>query len=146
MKTIVITLMVCLYGMQSFAQNPDSAQFYFQKGKADFDGRLYLSASKNFDKAIHYNADFTEAFIQNGKAHLEMSKVYEASQNFTRAYELQPGNAEVIKELAHLYFNSRQYNKAMELVAKCINCENSDLLLGMGYYHMEDYAKAAEHL
>ena len=108
----------------------------------EFGVRHYAVGGKYFDKAIQLKPDFTDAYVANGKANIEMSRIYEANQNFTKAYELQPSNNEVIKELANLYFNNRQYQKAIELAQKCAACENADRILGMSYYASEDYGKA----
>lgn len=146
MKTYILSVSLCFYSVCLLAQGVDSSQFYFNEGVAKNDAKLYAMASKNYEKAILHNPNFVDAYIKNGKVNLEMSRVYEANQNFEKAYQLQPDNGEVIKELTNLYFNNRQYQKAIELVQKCAGCENSDQILGMGFYHLEDYGKAMDHL
>lgn len=146
MKTIILSLFFCFVTHFLTAQNADSSQFYFKEGLAKNESRLFAMASKNFEKAIFHNPNFIDAYIKNGQANLEMSRVYEANQNFEKAYQLQPENNEVIKQLTQLYFNNRQYQKAIDLVQKCVGCENSDQIKGTGYYHLEDYGKAQEYL
>lgn len=146
MKILILTTFLYFTGSLIFAQNSDSAQYFFQKGLDESKARHYAIAAKNFDKAIHLNPNFTEAYIANGKVNLEMSRIYQANQNFTKAYELQPDNNEVIKQLTTLYFNNRQYQKAIDLVQKCNNCADADRILGMSYYHTEDYGKAVNFL
>ena len=146
MKTSILSLFFCVITHFLSAQNSDSSQYYFNEGVASNNSRLYAMASKNFEKAIFHNPNFVDAYIKNGQVNLEMSRVYEASQNFEKAYQLQPENNEVIKELTQLYFNNRQYQKAIDLVEKRIGCENSDEIKGIGYYHLEDYGKAREYL
>ncbi len=125
-----------------FLKHIDSAQFYFNKGIEEKEARLFAVAAKNFDKAIQFNQNYPEAYIENGKANLEMRKVDIAMSNYTKAYQLQPGNNEVAKELSTLYFNNRQFQKAIDLLQKCTNCPDADRVLGMSYYNLEDYAKA----
>ncbi|MEO6136803.1 MAG: hypothetical protein ABIP35_16735, partial [Ginsengibacter sp.] len=115
MKTIILSLFFCFVTHFLIAQNADSSQFYFKEGLAKNESRLYAMASKNFEKAIFHNPNFIDAYIKNGQANLEMSRVYEANQNFEKAYQLQPENNEVIKQLTQLYFNNRQYQKAIDL-------------------------------
>ncbi len=146
MKNLVLTAFLCLISSLLFAQNTDSSQYFYKKGIEESTARHFAVAGKIFDKAIQLNPNFTEAYIANGKANLEMSRIYEANQNFTKAYQLQPANNEVIKELASLYFNNHQFQKAIELVQKCSDCENADRMLGMSYYHTEDYGKAVSFL
>ncbi|MEO5649552.1 MAG: tetratricopeptide repeat protein [Ginsengibacter sp.] len=146
MKNLLCTVWVCFISQALWAQHPDSAQYYFKKGLMESDAHHFAVAGKSFDKAIQFNPDFTEAYVANGKANLEMSRVYEATQNFTKAYQLQPSNNEVIKKLATLYFNNRQYQKAIDLVQKCKDCPDADRILGMSYYNTEDYGKALTFL
>jgi tetratricopeptide (TPR) repeat protein len=108
--------------------------------------KLYAIAANNFDKAIHFNSNFKEAYIENGKADLAMRSIGKAYQNFSKAYELDPQNNEVINQLATLSFNNRQFQKAIELAQKCVNCENSSRILGMSFYNLEDYGKAEKYL
>ena len=49
-----------------------------------------------------------------------MRKVDAAMGNFTKAYQLQPNNNEVSDELSTLYFNNRQFQKAIDLTQKCV--------------------------
>ncbi len=146
MKTLALTAFLCFLTLFLFSQNSDSAQFYFKLGTKEFEARHYAVAAKNFDKAIQFDPNFSEAYLANGKVNIEMSRMYEASQSLEKAYQLQPSNNEVIKELSTLYFNNRQFKKAIELVQKCNNCSDADRILGMCYYHTEDYGKSVSFL
>ncbi|MEP6952202.1 MAG: tetratricopeptide repeat protein [Ginsengibacter sp.] len=146
MKNLILTTFLCLSACFVFSQNTDSAQFYFKKGTEAKDARLFAVAGKNFDRAIQLDKNYTEAYIENGKVNLEMRKVDAALGNFTKAYQLQPNNNDVVKELSSLYFNNRQFQKAIDLVQKCSNCPDADRIMGMSYYELEDYAKAVNFL
>lgn len=146
MKSLCITIFACLITSVSFCQSADSAQYYYKKGMDENTARLYSLGSKDLDKAIQFNPQFTDAYLANGRANLEMRRIAQASQNFTKAYELAPDNVEVIKELSSLYFNNRQFQKAIELAKKCSSCDNADRILGMSYYNQEDYGNAEKYL
>lgn len=146
MKSLFITISACLFTSVSFCQNADSAQYYYNKGIEENSARLFSIASKDLDKAIQFKPDFTDAYLANGRANLEMHRIAQASENFTKAYGLAPDNVEVIKELSSLYFNNRQFQKAIELAKKCSSCDNADRILGMSYYNQEDYANAEKYL
>ena len=146
MKNISIITILYLFSSPVFAQNADSAAYYFKKGMEEKEGRRFAVAEKNFSKSIQFKQDNVEAYIENGKVNLEMRKIYDAQQNFEKAYQLQPSNPEVIKQMADLYYNNHQFQKAMEFVQKCTTCENVDRILGMGYYQTEDYGKAQTYL
>src|SRR6185312_15605704 len=146
MKRFLIVTFISFIALASFSQNKDSAQFYFKKGVEANNAKLYAVAAKHFDKAIHFNPDFTEAYIANGKVNLSMRIIGKAQENFSKAYELDPKNNEVISQLATLSFNNRQFQKAIELAQKCVNCENTSRILGMSFYNLEDYGKAEKYL
>ncbi len=146
MKKLFFYLFVCLLYSSTFAQNADSAHFYYNKGVQENEGRLYAIASKDFNRAIHFDPNFTDAYIANGKANQAMRRITEAQENFNKAYELNPKNIEVISQLMNLSFNNRQFQKAIDLAQKCLNCVDAPRVLGMSYYNLEDYGKAEKYL
>ena len=146
MKSLAFILPAIFIGSFSFCQNKDSAQFYFNKGIQANSAKLYAIASNNFDKAVYFNPNFTEAYIENAKTDLAMRMLAKGMENFLRANELDPKNNEVNNELATLFFNNHQFQKAIEFAEKCINCNNTPRILGMGYYNLEDYGKAEKYL
>jgi tetratricopeptide (TPR) repeat protein len=145
MKNLFITLIALFTCSQIFSQS-DSAKFYFKKGTDEQTAKRWLVASKQFDKAIQFDAKYTEAYIENGKVNLQMRRVSAAQTNFEKAYELQPENQIAISELATLYINNKQYQKAAELAQKCKNCPDVERIIAMSNYKMEDYSKAISGL
>ena len=141
MKSLFTTIL-CLSVCCLFSQNSDSAHFYFNKGLEGKDARLFAIAGKNFDKAIQFNQNYTEAYIENGKVNLEMRKIDAAMGNFVKAYQLKPDNNEIARELSNLYFNNRQFQKAIDFSQKCGSSPGVERVMGMSYYNLEDYGKA----
>lgn len=146
MKNLLLTTSLYFISSAVFSQNADSASYYFKKGMEEKAARRFAVAEKNFNKSIEFRQDYVEAYIENGKVNLEMRKIYDAQKNFTKAYELQPSNPEVVKQMADLYFNNRQFQKAIEFAQKCSTCQDVDRILGMCYYQTEDYGKAQAYL
>ena len=142
-KYILPVILILFLGQNVLAQ--DSAAILLKSGQEKFSGRLYNAASKDFEKAIQLNPAFAEAYIANGKVNMEMNRLYQAGEAFTKAYELQPGNKDVIKALMMLNYNARQNKKAIEFAGKC-DCEESDRVIGMSHYRMEDYGNAEKYL
>ncbi|MEO8413505.1 MAG: tetratricopeptide repeat protein [Ginsengibacter sp.] len=142
MKTLILVVSLCLSACFIFSQNIDSARFYYKKGIEEKNARRFAVAENNFDKAIAFDENFTEAYLENGNVDLEMHRMDPAMRNFAKAYQLQPGNNEVIKQLSTLYFNNRQFQNAIDLVQKCSDCSEADRIMGMSYYNLEDYGKA----
>ena len=146
MKNLLI--LVALSGsLQTFANNfTDSSQYYYSRGVEEQTAKRYLTASQQFEKAIGFNNSFADAYLQNGYVNLEMRKTDQAKLYFTKAYELQPANSASIKELANLYYDYRQWDKAIEFAQKCSDCANSDRIIGMSQYEKEDYGQAEKYL
>lgn len=141
-----LTIIAIFFAVQSFAQATDSATFYYQKGAEEKNAKLYLAASKDFDKAIGFNAKYTAAYIDNGLVNIEMRKTDAAITNFTKANELEPENKVVINALMNLYFNYRQYAKAVTYAQKCTSCANAEKVIAISYFQLEDYGKAEKAL
>lgn len=146
MKIILSSLLVCFLAISSFAQNTDSASYYYNKAKNEIDAKHYAVASRLLDKATKQNPTMIDAFLLNGKISMEMSRVYEAGQYFNKAYELQPSNSIVIEQLMLFNFNNGQSKKAIALAQQCSNCSQVEKVLGMSYYKSEEYGKAEKYL
>lgn len=140
----IFALLLCSTSV--FAKTLDSSAHYFQKGIEEKTAKRFLVAAGYFDKAIHFNSNYTEAYIENGFVNKEMRRTDAAMQNFTKAYELDPGNDVVLKELAELYYSYRQYQKAVDFAQKCKGCDNKDRIIAMSYFGMEDYGRAEKAL
>lgn len=131
----------------SFAVNStDSAQFYFNKGMEEKAAKHYLQASAYFEKAITFDKTYTNAYIQNGHVNNYLRKSDKVKTNFLKAYELQPSNMEVLKELSNVFFDFRQWDKAIEFAKKCPSCENSTRILGISNFKKENYVDAERFL
>lgn len=146
MKIPAIITILCLQSWLLFSQNSDSAKFYFDQGMQAEKSRLFAVAAKSFEKAILFNKNYSEAYIENGNVNLEMRKVDAALVNFLKADQLQPGSNEITRQLATLYFNNRQFQKAIDFSEKCKGCPDADRIIGVSYYNLEDYGKARNFL
>jgi tetratricopeptide (TPR) repeat protein len=146
MKKLLTIILSFTVAGSVVAQTTDSAQFYFQKGLEEKKTRRWLVASDNFTKAIAFNAGFVDAYIEDGYANIEMRKTDAAKSDFAKAFELDPQNEAVVKELANIYFNYRQYQNALDMAQKCKTCANKDKIIALCYFNMEDYGKAEKLL
>jgi len=108
--------------------------------------RRFQQASQNFDKSLKHDPKNVKAYLENGYAQLEMRRTNEAISNFEKVYQLDPGNKTAVKELMELYYSYHQYDKAIDLAQKCTDCKSSQRILGLAYYHTEDYSSAEKFL
>lgn len=146
MKMIFSAMLASCMAISSFAQNADSANYYFNKAKNEIGAKHLAVASKMLDRAATENPSMFDAFLLNGKISMEMSRVYEAGQYFNKAYNLQPSNSTIIEQLMLFNFNNGQSQKAISLAQQCTNCSEVEKVLGMSYYQAEDYGKAEKYL
>ena len=140
----IFSLIIC-YTIEA-APLADSAKIYFEKGMVEKTAKKYHLATLNFDKAIKFNPAYFDAYVENAFANTEMRRTDVAKAHFTKAHELQPSNTIVIKELATLYYNYRQWDKAIEFVSKCNTCDNKDRIIGMANFEKENYMEAEKYL
>jgi tetratricopeptide (TPR) repeat protein len=144
-KFILITASLFV-GSFAYSMPVDSSLIYHEKGVVEMAARRFSVAAAFFDKAVQLNPRMTDAWLRNGYANLEMRKTDVARGHFTRVNELDPSNQAATKELASLYYDYRQFAKAIEFSKKCTSCENSAKIIAMSSYHLEDYAAAVKGL
>ncbi len=124
------------------AQNLDSAQFYFQKGMVEKNAKRFLTASQYFDKSISFDASNTEVLLEDAFTYKEMRKIDQARALFLKVYQINPTDKIVVNELMKIYFNYKQYAKALDFAKKCNDCQNVYKISGISYYQQEDYPAA----
>lgn len=141
MKRIAIGLL-SLFPTQLLSAQTDSADFYYRKGMEEKSLQHSLLASRNFDKAIGFDNRHLDAYLANGFTQLDMRKTDAAIRYFSKVLELNPANQSAQAALMELFFNYRQFDKAIKLAQGCRACPGADRILGMSYYHQEDYGNA----
>lgn len=147
MKNILLILSIFFaHNVYASALVEDSSIFYFEKGMVEKNASRFLPASLSFEKAISFNQSYTEAYIENALVYKEMRKLDLAKANFLKAYNLQPSNLKVINELTKMYFDYRQWEKAIEFANKCVGCESSARIVGLCNYELENYMAAEKAL
>jgi len=141
-----------LVSMAAFAktedsQNPasdhkDSAMLFFQQGVSENSLKHYAVASNYFDSAIAINPMYKDAYKQKALVNIQMRRTDIAKATLIKAYELDTTDVVVINQLAQLYFDYRQFKKAIQFAKKCPNSETSERIIAMSYYEQEDYGKS----
>lgn len=128
------------------SQSIDSSNYFLNLGIAQKQERKFLSASKLFDKAIEANSKNINAYTENALVNLEMKRPTMAILNFEKANNLDPKNELVIKNLAELYYNFKNYPLAIKFSKACKSCENSKRIIGLSLFAMEEYPEAEKML
>ena len=146
MKSITAIILSLTIAQAVSAQNADSANFYYRKGLEEKAAARFMVAEKFFDKAIRFDAKHKDALLQNGYTSLLMRKTDAAKGWFTKLYDIDPTSQPAIKELATLYFEYRQFAKAIEFAGKCTTCDNAEKIIAISNYNLEDYGAAVKGL
>jgi tetratricopeptide (TPR) repeat protein len=124
------------------ADHKDSAMLFFQQGVAQNSLKHYSVASNYFDSAIALYPEYEQAYKEKALVNLQMRRTDIAKATLVKAYELDTTDIVVINELAQLYFDYRQFQKAIKFAKKCPNAETSERIIAMSYYEQEDYGNA----
>ena len=146
MKSITAIILSLVIAQAVSAQNADSANFYYHKGIEEKSAARFMVAEKFFTKAIQFDAKHKDAILQNGYTNLLMRKTDAAKGWFTKLYDIDPNSQPAIKELATLYFEYRQFAKAIEFAGKCTTCDNAEKIIAISNYNLEDYGAAVKGL
>ena len=144
MKNLIIAYL--LISAQFCFGQTDSSAIYFKHGMEEKDSGLFQIAIRNFEKASNYDPHNADAYLQLALTNLEMRRTDKAILFLTEANKIRPGNKFVIQQLMKLYFDYRQFSKAIELAETCKTCDGASRILGMSYYNQEEYVVATGYL
>ncbi|HTB99947.1 MAG TPA: tetratricopeptide repeat protein [Ferruginibacter sp.] len=150
MKKCILITHLLLLSIVAFTKNnhapasdhKDSAMLFFQQGVTENSLQHYAVASNYFDSAIALYPEYEDAYKQKALVNIQMRRTDVAKANLIKAYELDTTDAVVINQLAQLYFDYRQFPKAIKFAKKCVNSETSERIIAMSYYEQEDYGNA----
>ncbi len=145
MRTRLLLLFASIT-VAEFAIASDSAQVYYQKGLVEKSAKRYLLASNYFEKAISFDSRFVNAYMENAFVNVEMRRTDAAKAAFTKVYELEPGNLTAIQNLTEMYYSYHQYKLAMDFAVKCSNYPQSERIIAMCNYQLENYVVAEKGL
>lgn len=141
-----LTLLLLVISARLFAQNADSASFYYKMGLDEKNAKRWLVAASCFEKAIRFNPQYTEAYLENANMNLQMRRTDDAMRNYQKVYEMDPANATAGPALMDLYYGYHQYQKALDFAQRCKTCPNADRISAISYYKTQDYPSAEKAL
>lgn len=143
---------------QAIQLDPDFALGHVMIGEILFKGmRLYGVPTKVWinqalsmaEWAIQIDSTLAEAYLLRGNIlNDQMNKPLEAQKDFRRAFELDPGNPEVLNSLGYNFMQQGNYKKGAELIVKALEVgygrKDPEYFLnwGMLYQEIDEYSKA----
>lgn len=91
-----------------------SAEFYLTRMEAEMQGRMYMQAIQDIDKAIELDPENANYHAEKGGIHMRVNQLEEATKALERAISLDPQNAPAYRMLGYIQM---QQNKKQEGLA-----------------------------
>ncbi|KAF9943935.1 hypothetical protein BGZ70_005236, partial [Mortierella alpina] len=119
---------------QSIKLEPTNATYYGNRSAALMMIKKYSEAAKDCQTAIRLDSSFVKGYLRGAKCQLQLGNVTESVRLYTKVLELEPNNAQAVKEQAQVAYVQAQIdqiqsymnNKQFGLGANAV-----DRLLGM---------------
>ena len=149
MKHLACLIISFVSFVTSFAQSSDSASFYLQKGLHLKEERKWQQARISFEKAARFDATNIAIISAMAEMAMETNNTYQAIEAYLKWHQLQPQDADPIRDLAKLYFYAGRYQDALSFAQRWETMQPSKPLhyiVGMSNYHLEHYPNAIHRL
>jgi tetratricopeptide (TPR) repeat protein len=131
-------------------REPKRAELYNWIGVCELQRGNYLAARDNFKQCIKIDPDYSIAFFNLGKTQYELEDYGDAAKNLEKAQELLPQDADIIRMLADIYYNTGSWDKSRilyeELFALNKRSERINYRLGDLYMRASQWNKAIIYL
>ena len=131
-------------------REPKRADLYNWVGVCELLKGNFLSARDNFKECIKLDPDYSLAYFNLGKTQYELEDYGDAAKNLEKAQEMMPKDADVMKMLADIYYNSGRWSKAQPLYESLYQQNNknerANYRLGDIYVRMGQWDKAVTYL
>jgi tetratricopeptide (TPR) repeat protein len=133
----------------TYSSNPDSADFFLQKGLQEKQNGRRLESLKNFEKAIRYDANNKLVIAELAAAYLDLRRYNNARESYKRLVELGEGSAANYKQLMTLSYQLKQHNDVLVYAGKLKEVDPSEKVsfyVGRIQYDLDNYGEAIKHL
>jgi superkiller protein 3 len=131
-------------------REPKRADLYNWIGVCELQKGNYLAARDNFKQCIKLDADYSLAYFNLGKTQYELEDYGDAAKNLEKAQEMMPKDADVLKMLADIYYNSGRWAKALPIYESLYQINNkserANYRLGDIYVRSGQWDKAVTYL
>ncbi|RYY57045.1 MAG: tetratricopeptide repeat protein [Chitinophagaceae bacterium] len=129
--------------------NPDSSNFYLQKGITEKDaGRLQVSL-KHFEKAISFDAGNKAVLAQLAPVYYDLRKYQQSKDTYKQLVDLGDASAANYQQLVNLSFNLKQPDDVILYAGKLKSVDPSarvSFYVGKVHYEQENYGEAIKYL
>jgi len=113
MRSIIVSLLVCLAGIAIAAPGVAGSDEIFERGRAAMRARDFASAAQAFQQAVELRPDDVDAWFRLGLARSANAESNAAIEAYGKAAELDPAHAEARNNLGNVLFRRGNYEKAL---------------------------------
>lgn len=148
-KSLLVVVVLSFGLTLSYAQNQDSASYYFQKGIEFKNARKFREAEKNFVKAHQESPGNFEIVVELANAYIAQNRYAEAREKYLRADQIKGSDPVVTENLATLSFNLRKWDNAIKYAQKSQLLQPNkpvSFIIGKSFYEQENYGEAVKYL
>jgi len=136
----------------AITKNPSRALFYLERGKVYTDVKMYDQALEDFNNVVTLDPNEVEGFYNRGRLLRIMGRMTESLADLQTTITKNPTDAYAFGQMAHVYFNLKQYTLAIMHAEKAIAMDAENVLerphfvLGCTYHAKEKYDLAEKCL
>lgn len=131
-------------------KEPKRAELYNWVGVCQLLSGNYLGARDNFKECIRLDNDYSLAYFNLGKTQYELEDYGSAAKNLEKAQEMMPGDPDLMKMLADIYYNTGKWNKSKNIYESLFvlnkHSERINYRLGDIYLRLGQWEKAVTYL
>ncbi|KAI1316110.1 hypothetical protein EDD11_010424 [Mortierella claussenii] len=119
---------------QSIKLEPTNATYYGNRSAALMMVKKYSDAYKDCQTAVRLDPSFVKGYLRGAKCQLQLGNVNESIRLYTKVLEIEPGNAQAVKEQAQVMHVQAQIDQIQMYMANRqfgLGANACDRLLGM---------------
>lgn len=124
----------------------DVAMVNFQKEMNDKNSSVYQTTSQDTDRALVFDAQYNATYLQTNRLTTQVNTTGDKRVDLEKAYNLDPNNMGTIQQLAEVYYDYRQFQKAIDFANKCKASASAQRIIAMSTYELENYDDAVIEL
>jgi tetratricopeptide (TPR) repeat protein len=153
-QSAIVMVLMCLMGGVVPAQQTSSPparaleeRDLEQQADAFRSQKDYVHALEFYDRALRKNPKNALVWNKSGMAELQLARPLKAKRRFERAVKLKKDYAEAVNNLGVIYYQQKNYKKAIEQYKKALAIRDSASFhsnLGAAYFDQKDYKTATQ--
>jgi len=110
---------------------PDNGKYFYSRANAYRDLTKYDHALDDYNRSIQLDDTFHHSFCNRGDLYRRLGKDHLAEQDFVLASQLDKKDEKLIYNLGLIYFDRKDYERAIELFTKYIKMDPEE---GQAYF------------